>query len=151
MLRGRGVIILPDNDEPGYQHAHQVARSLYGIAAAVRIVELPRLGPRLPKHCKDTSDWIAAGGTQEELKRLVLAAPEWTPDDDEPADAPEADALERVIPSPLAWPDPPNEAVYYGLAGEIVRALEPATEADPVALRVTLLTVVGNIVGAEPH
>ena len=31
-------------------------------------------------------------------------------------------------------PDPPNEAVYYGLAGEFVSAVEPYTEADPVAL-----------------
>ena len=28
----------------------------------------------------DVSDWIAAGGTKEELKRLAEAAPVWTPD-----------------------------------------------------------------------
>jgi hypothetical protein len=35
----------------------------------------------------------------------------------------------------------------HGLAGEIVRAFEPKTEADPAALLFTVLTVVGNVAG----
>jgi Protein of unknown function (DUF3987) len=73
-LRGRQVLVLPDNDEAGRNHAQQVAQSLHGIAESVRIVELPGL----PAKC-DASDWIAAGGTKEELKRLAEAAPVWTP------------------------------------------------------------------------
>ncbi len=46
-----------------------------------------------------------------------------------------------TIPSPPPWPDPLRSEAYYGLAGEIVDALEPATEADPVGLLITLLTV----------
>ena len=42
-LRGRHVIVLADNDEAGRNHAQQVAQSLHGIAASVRIVELPGL------------------------------------------------------------------------------------------------------------
>src|SRR5215471_8124185 len=42
-LRGRTLVVLPDNDEPGRKHAHQVARSLHGIAASVKIIELPGL------------------------------------------------------------------------------------------------------------
>jgi primase-polymerase (primpol)-like protein len=34
------------------------------------------------------------------------------------------------------WPAPPDEVVYHGLAGEIVRAIEPQTEADPLGLLV---------------
>ena len=49
------------------------------------------------------------------------------------------------------WPSPPDEAIYHGLLGEIVRAIEPHTEADPVALALTTLAAVGNIVGAGPH
>jgi hypothetical protein len=44
-------------------------------------------------------------------------------------------------------PDPPNEAVYYGLAGEFVSAVEPYTEADPVALLVQLLAAFGCAAG----
>lgn len=49
------------------------------------------------------------------------------------------------------WPVPLADAAYHGLAGEIVRALEPETEADPVALLLSLLAAVGNVVGAGPH
>ncbi|MDA1326294.1 MAG: DUF3987 domain-containing protein [Proteobacteria bacterium] len=74
-LRGRRVIVLPDNDEAGRNHAQQVAQSLHGIAESVRIVELPDLPAK-----GDVSDWMAAGGTKAELKRLAETAPIWTPD-----------------------------------------------------------------------
>ncbi|MGA9994659.1 MAG: AAA family ATPase [Pyrinomonadaceae bacterium] len=69
-LRGRDVVILPDNDEPGREHAQQVARSLHGIAASVKIINLPDLQPK-----GDVSDWLDAGGTVEQLHELVNAAP----------------------------------------------------------------------------
>jgi len=40
MLRGRHVVIFPDNDGPGRKHAQTVARSLHGTAASVKVVEL---------------------------------------------------------------------------------------------------------------
>jgi hypothetical protein len=73
-LQGRHVIILPDNDDAGRNHAEQVAHSLHGIAESVRIVELPDLPAK-----GDVSDWIAAGGTKEKLKQLAEATPIWTP------------------------------------------------------------------------
>lgn len=36
----------------------------------------------------------------------------------------------------LGWPAPPRAEAYHGLAGDIVRAVAPATEADPVPPRV---------------
>jgi hypothetical protein len=44
-----------------------------------------------------------------------------------------------------------DDAAYYGLAGDIVRAIEPTTEADPVALLAQLLVAVGNMIGPGPH
>lgn len=44
------------------------------------------------------------------------------------------------------WPKP-LELAYHGLAGDWVRAIEPHTEADPVALLSQFLTGFGNIVG----
>ena len=32
----------------------------------------------------------------------------------------------------VTWPDPPAPEAYYGLAGDVVRAIEPHSEADPV-------------------
>lgn len=68
-LRGRRVIVLPDNDEPGRKHAQQVAASLEGVAA-VRIVALPGLPPK-----GDVSDWVAAGGTRDHLMAILRQKP----------------------------------------------------------------------------
>ncbi len=69
-LRGRRVVILPDNDGPGQAHAEAVAAALQGIAAAVRVLKLPGLPPK-----GDVSDWIAAGGTAEQLLEMVTPRP----------------------------------------------------------------------------
>jgi Protein of unknown function (DUF3631) len=69
-LRGRAVVILPDNDEPGRKHVAKAARHLAGIAAEMRILALPDLPPK-----GDVSDWLAAGGTREQLLDLAASAP----------------------------------------------------------------------------
>jgi len=95
--------------------------------------------------------------------------PEWIDDeDDEPGPHPPLLPLSPLSPqsgwdrapglsppSPLCpqsddWPslDP---AALHGLAGEIVAAIGPHTEADPVALLLTLLTGFGAAVGRGPH
>ncbi len=48
---------------------------------------------------------------------------------------------------PASWPDPPAAAAYYGLPGCVVRAIEPHTEADPVALLIQFLAAFGNAIG----
>ena len=48
------------------------------------------------------------------------------------------------------WPELAEEA-YYGLAGKIVRTIEPHTESDPVALLVQLLVMFGNAIGRTPY
>ncbi len=78
-FRGRPVVILPDHDEPGRKHARDVAQRLLPIAGSIRIVELPGDG-------KDASDWIAAGGTAEELKKLARETPPFAAPPDEPAE-----------------------------------------------------------------
>lgn len=44
-----------------------------------------------------------------------------------------------------------DRAAYHGLAGDVVRAVHPTTEADTVAVLVSFLTMIGNAVGREPH
>ena len=50
-----------------------------------------------------------------------------------------------------SYPDPPDDRAYHGLLGEIVRAVAPHTEADPVAVLLTLISACGNIMGRNPH
>jgi len=68
-------IILCDNDDAGRDHANAVAANLASVSARVRILELPGLPPK-----GDVSDWLAAGGTREELERLAAAAPDFQPE-----------------------------------------------------------------------
>jgi hypothetical protein len=44
-----------------------------------------------------------------------------------------------------------DDAAYYGLAGEVVRAIDPHTEADPIAVLIQFLAYFGNMVGRNPH
>jgi hypothetical protein len=69
-FRGKDVLILADNDEPGRRHAVQVAESLLRVAAAVRVVELPGLPAK-----GDVSDWLDAGGDPAGLIDLCRAVP----------------------------------------------------------------------------
>lgn len=79
-LCDRSVVILPDNDEPGRNHAQKVAASLSGKAASIKVIEPPGLRDK-----GDISDWLNAGETVKELQRLVDAAPEWTPPKSKPS------------------------------------------------------------------
>lgn len=71
-LRGREVVILPDNDDPGRAHAKLVFKALWGIAKTIRILELPGL----PEH-GDVSDWLARGheNVEMDLAALISASP----------------------------------------------------------------------------
>lgn len=88
-LRGGRIIVLPDNDPPGRKHAEQVARSLWGIAAAIKVVELPGLPPK-----GDVSDWLR-NRTKAELVGLVKATKEWTPP---PERGPASEATKETQP-----------------------------------------------------
>jgi 5S rRNA maturation endonuclease (ribonuclease M5) len=72
-FKGANVVIIADKDAPGRNHAQQVARSLTGKAATIKLLELPG------EQVKDASDWIAADGTREKLEHLATEAPELEP------------------------------------------------------------------------
>ena len=99
-FRGRNAVIVPDDEEVGREHARDVARRLQPVAAGVRLLELPRR-PGMPERGADISDWLDAGGTREELERLIAEA---RPRPDEEADEEEArilDCMPESIGRPL--------------------------------------------------
>jgi hypothetical protein len=82
-LRGRRVVIIPDSDSPGQQHAQHVAECVHGVAALVTILDLP-LPPSIdPSRKWDLTDWIQATGAeaQRSFGLAVAAALEspWAP------------------------------------------------------------------------
>jgi DNA primase len=59
-LKGRKVVLVPDNDEAGDLYAAKIEESLLGIAGNVTRLEVP-------KGFKDVSDWLASGGKITDL------------------------------------------------------------------------------------
>lgn len=74
-FQGRDVAVVVHNDAPGRKHAEDVAQSLHGQAASVKVVELPDV----PEDGGDLVDWTDAGGTAEGLRQLIEEAPLWGP------------------------------------------------------------------------
>jgi hypothetical protein len=64
---------------------------------------------------------------------------------------PAADRPRPQGASERPWPDPPGAAAFSGLAGEVVDALDPHTEADRVAVLVHLLVAFGCAAGSTPR
>jgi hypothetical protein len=56
-------------------------------------------------------------------------------------------SIREMLPVPSGWPEPPEPAAYHGLAGEIVGAIAPHTEADPVTVLFQLLVACGALIG----
>jgi hypothetical protein len=65
-FQGKQVVIIPDNDQAGADHAKQVATDLAGHAAMARILHLPGLPEK-----GDLTDFLNGDGTIEEVARLV--------------------------------------------------------------------------------
>jgi putative DNA primase/helicase len=65
------VVVVPDNDDAGRDHARKVAQNLMPVAVRVRILELSGLSEK-----GDASDWLDAGGTAEQLRVLIDGAPD---------------------------------------------------------------------------
>ena len=64
------IIIFPDSDKPGQQHAQQVASSF--ISQGFEKIKIINLGyPIEEKHGKDIYDWFQEGHTPEELGKLI--------------------------------------------------------------------------------
>lgn len=58
------IVLVPDNDQPGYRYASLVASALLPIAKSVRLLALP-VG-----HTEDAFEWVMAGGDKAQLMTL---------------------------------------------------------------------------------
>ena len=71
-LKGKSVVILPDNDEAGRGYAEAVAKLCRDAgAASVKIVSLPNLPAK-----GDLREFVDAGGTAEQIKQLATKTAE---------------------------------------------------------------------------
>lgn len=152
-FRAAKVAIIADKDKPGRSHALDIARSLEGVAAKVRIGEAAE--------GKDVSDHLAAGlgldklvpVTIEDLEASVNAHASAADHHAGPTTSGQEEA--RTPRSSdgrggVAYPEPMRPEAFHGLAGEVVRVFEPHSEADPVALLMHFLLAFGNAIGRGP-
>ncbi len=161
-LAGKPVVILPDHDAPGEGYAAAVLRILKGLNPRplwVKVVRLPGLADG-----EDVADWIprivgdrvgdeAREAVWGELQALVEAAPVIDLDSivDAPGEAPRPVGGVPVVEAPIPipeWPKTPEDPAFHGLAGEVVRLIEPSSEADPVGLLLQFLIGFGNAIGS---
>jgi hypothetical protein len=174
-LAGQNVIILPDNDPAGEGYALSVLRQLKRLdpRPRVKVVRLPGLADG-----EDFVEWsarIAGEGPEHEaaeairfeLTQLIQAIDSVDLDAIEDTPRPmrggasqngptgggiQADQDDDSVPLDVRpWPDAPDPEAYHGVLGEIVRAIEPHTEADPLGIMAHLIAMFGNVVGRSAY
>ncbi len=77
-LKGKNVVLIPDNDQEGREHMTQVASALRAVAASLKWLDLSDVPSK-----GDVSDWVKRFGSKEEaverLSILIDAAPPYSP------------------------------------------------------------------------
>jgi hypothetical protein len=149
-LEGMNVIILPDNDAPGREHARKVHASLYGKANGVLIADLPGLGEK-----EDVTDWLEKGHTVDELRALV--AKEWDkaaaeeklrPPTVTTAPNVEAQIEDEASQEDLSIPPFPRELLVWPY-DKLMGIIEPTTDCVPEALFLGMHIGLGVAVGRK--
>jgi hypothetical protein len=148
VLKGRSVIIWPDNDPPGKDYGNNIARNLLkGVSPHRKIIDAEALdlGEK-----GDAADWppgrpfpdppplrleiIDRNGTEEWVHHGAENGKGGTSDAGEPR-ASENDHE----PTILEWPELQPDAMR-GFAGDFVRLATRKCEADPAAVLITFLS-----------
>ena len=88
-FEGRKVIVIPDNDEAGRNHANVVINQLYGVAHMLKRVSLPGLPEK-----GDVVDWFNMGMSVGDLASLCKSAD--VIDREPPEAKPESRALQTL-------------------------------------------------------
>ena len=114
-LRGKRVVIIPDHDDVGENHAQAVARSLLLVAKAVKIVRLPDLPTK-----GDVSDWLDADHSKEELFTLVKATQVLKAEDFAPSPPEESSKNLWMLAKPAPTFLVEEEKEFTGLAKDMI-------------------------------
>ncbi len=177
-LVGKDVVIWPDADQPGTGYARDVISALNRLnpAPSVFLVDVSSMG--LPAG-GDVVDFLAHIDGDSEAKSAAVmdvicgARPSECVSDPEPTapgderETMSAEDMSRVQAhaatpagnevesndgtTEMNWPSPLGFDAYHGLAGVIVRTIEPHSEADPAALLIQFLAAFGNYIGRGCH
>jgi hypothetical protein len=137
----RTIYVVREPDQAGVSFVENVRRRLgeLGWSGTLKMVALGDAKDPSELHCRNADtflrSWQVALASAESLE--VGAAP--------------APAAPPILPTDPPWPDDLAEEAFHGLAGDIVRTIGPASEADPAALLLQVLVGVGNLIGRTAH
>jgi 5S rRNA maturation endonuclease (ribonuclease M5) len=77
-LKGKRVVLIPDNDNPGREHMAKVAASINGNAASIKLLNIPGLQTK-----GDISDFLSGFGDKgeaaERLAMMIDGCPSYNP------------------------------------------------------------------------
>jgi len=94
--------------------------------------------------------WLRLDYREDTLSRAIeITGETWTPGGSMPRNE-KTQGASRPTPAaalPQDWPKPLEPEAFHGLTGEVVRMIEPHTEADNAALLIQFLVAFGNLIG----
>jgi hypothetical protein len=133
------VYVVEEADEAGKTFVQNVARRLASLGwdGELNVVRFPGAKDVSELHCQDSEAFDEAW--QEVLRQA------------RPTERTAAAPAAPPLPADPPWPAPLAEEAFQGLAGDIVRAIEPASEADPAAILVQTIVGFGNLIGRTAH
>jgi putative DNA primase/helicase len=142
-LKGRKIVVLADNDDPGRAHAEKKAAAAHAAgAAAIKVLHFPELPPK-----SDVSDFIGGGGTAEQLLERIDDAPAWPPPTMKAEKAGAELVVKRasdVTPQPVVWLWPGRIAI----GKQTLIAGEPGLGKSQIATALVAAVTTG---GPWPH
>jgi hypothetical protein len=140
----RAVVLCADDDyktegNPGLAHAIEAARAIKAVLA------VPIFGVDRPDGATDFND-LAHGQGHDAVRAVIERAQ--THEENPMATATEEEATQETVSD--SWPRL-DELALRGVVGDLVRAIEPHTEADVPALLVQALTAFGSTLSRSAH
>lgn len=80
-LRGKDVILIPDNDDVGRKFCEDIAAQIVSVTKSVKVIDLKKLWDKLPEKgdISDVIDYYGKDRTADLLRDLEQAAETWTP------------------------------------------------------------------------
>ncbi len=122
----------------GLAYVGSLANNTPGTANIVAYSEIVHKHAAKRKRLADIEKARAAllAGNDEAAERILRVAP-----------------VTKTVEKPVTseWPAPLDGAAFHGIAGDIVLAIEPHTEADPAAILLQFLVAAGSLIGRGPH
>jgi hypothetical protein len=114
-LRGRDVIVLVDNDEPGEKKAINAARAIHPIATSLRLVRFPELSAG-----GDVTDYFEAGNSNAQFDERWFRAPLY-----EPSAEPEPDPDDETAKLPRFTLVAFDQIIWTGTGEHLVKDILP--------------------------